>query len=346
MASITKRGNSFQVEIRRKDVPKFSKCFKTITEARSWARQKEAAIDAGNSPILKTRHSNIPSLENALNRYEEEVIPHKKGALKELAFTRRLKAHGTAAKSLSSITPHDMASYRDELLKEGLAKSSVVRHLAVASHLFTIAIKEWGYSLDNPVLKIRKPKVSNARSRRPSAAELDAVLSNLATDEMRVFVQLASETAMRRSELMGLTWVNVDLPKRFVFLPDTKNGSSRTVVISSKATALFMGLGGLKTALGRVFSFTHYDTPSKAFNRALMLARAMYEDQCHEVNKQPEQGYLQDLRLHDMRHEATSSLFEKGLSSMEVASITGHKTLSMLQRYTHLSNLHIAQKLG
>jgi integrase len=163
---------------------------------------------------------------------------------------------------------------------------------------------------------------------------------------MRVFVQLASETAMRRSELMGLTWGQVDLPKQFVFLPNTKNGNSRTVVISSKATALFMGLEGLKTPIERVFSFAHYDTPSKAFNRALMLARALHEHQCHTVNKQPEQGYLHNLRLHDMRHEATSRLFEKGLSAMEVASITGHKTLAMLSRYTHLSNSHLISRIG
>lgn len=346
MASIKQRGSSFQAQVRRKDQPSISKCFKSLTEAKVWARQMESAIDTGNSPLLKTRNSSVPTLGEALSRYQEEVLPLKKGAAKEQSFVKQWSQHKLAAKQLCSIAPKDIASYRDEMLKHGLANSSVVRHLAVVSHLFTIAIKEWGYSLDNPVLKIRKPKVCNARSRRPSAAELDAVLSNLATDEMRVFVQLASETAMRRSELMGLTWGQVDLPKQFVFLPITKNGTSRTVVISSKATALFMGLEGLKKPMEPVFSFAHYDTPSKAFNRALMLARALYEDQCHGVNKQPERGYLHDLRLHDMRHEATSRLFEKGLSAMEVASITGHKTLAMLSRYTHLSNSHLISRIG
>jgi integrase len=306
----------------------------------------ESAIDAGNSSFASVRNSKVPTLADALSRYELEVIPHKKGAQRELTFTRRLKAHRTASKSLSNVTPLDIASFRDDLLKDGLAKSSVVRHLAIASHLFTIAIKEWGYSLDNPVLKIRKPKVSNARSRRPSAAELDAVLSNLPTDEMRVFVQLASETAMRRSELFSLTWSQVDSERRFVFLPDTKNGSSRTVVISSKAVALFKAHQGIKTALERVFSFCHCDTPSKAFGRAVKLSRASYVQQCDQGGIEPISGHLQDLRLHDLRHEATSSLFERGLSSMEVASITGHKTLSMLQRYTHLSTQHLQAKLG
>jgi integrase len=346
LASIKQRDQSFQVQIRRKDTQTFSKCFKTLTEAKAWARQMDATIDMGNSPILATRNSNVPTLMQAFARYKTEVLPHKKSARSELSFIDLWQQHKLSTKQLASITPKDIASYRDEQLNLGKAPATVVRRLGVLSHLFTIAIKEWGYSLDNPVLKIRKPRVANARSRRPSAAELDTVLSNLATDEMRVFVQLASETAMRRSELFNLTWSQVDTEKRFVFLPDTKNGSSRTVVISSKAAALFKAHQGTKTALERVFSFCHCDTPSKAFGRAVRLSRASYELQCEQGGIEPIAGYLQDLRLHDMRHEATSSLFERGLSSMEVASITGHKTLSMLQRYTHLSAAHLHAKLG
>lgn len=346
MASIKQRGKSFQVQIRRKGTPNLSKCFKTLTEAKAWARQAESAIDNAKSSFASVRNSNIPTLGQALLRYEHEVIPHKKCASKELVFTRRLKAHKAATKALSSITPHDIASYRDDLLKEGLARSSVVRHLAVVSHLFTTAIKEWGYSVENPVLKIRKPKVTNARARRPSASELTALLSNLPTSEMRAFVQLASETAMRRSELINLVWDQVDLEKRFVFLPSTKNGTSRTVVISSKAVQIFIALGSPQNTAQRVFSFVHIDTPSKAFRHALERSRKSYEAECKQNGCEPVAGYLQDLRLHDMRHEATSSLFERGLSSMEVASITGHKTLAMLQRYTHLSAAHLHAKLG
>ncbi len=253
MASITKRGSSYQVQVRRAEAQPVSKCFKSLNEAKAWARQIEAALDNGSSPIVKVRNSNVPTFAEALNRYAAEVVPAKKGAAKEAGFIRHWLRQNLAAKQLSSITPQDMANYRDQQQKLGIAPSSVVRHLCIASHLYTIAIKEWGYSLDNPVLKIRKPKVSNARSRRPSAAELDAVLSQLPTDEMRVFVRLASDTAMRRSELFSLKWQQVDVEKGYVFLPDTKNGSSRTVVIGSKAAALFKAHQGTQTAQERVF---------------------------------------------------------------------------------------------
>lgn len=346
MASITRRGQSFQVQVRRKGAPNISKCFKSISEAKAWARQTESLIETGNSPLLSRRNSNIPTLGEALLRYESEVTPHKKSATKELNFIAQWKKHVLASQNLAAITPKDIAGYRDDQLRQGKSAASVVRQLVVISHLFTIAIKEWGYSLDNPFLRVRKPKVANARSRRPSAEELEAVLANLQTSEMRVFVQLAAETAMRRSELFSLTWSQVDTDNRFVFLPDTKNGRSRTVIVSSKAASLFKAHKGTKTASERVFSFIHCDTPSKAFHRAVRLARAHHEHHRRRLGEEPVAGFLQDLRLHDMRHEATSSLFERGLSTMEVASITGHATLAMLQRYTHLSSTHLQAKLG
>lgn len=346
MASITERGRSFQVQIRRKEAPSLSKCFKTLTEAKAWARQMESAIDAGNSSFSSVRNSNTPTLAAALSRYESEVLPHKKSAAKERSFINQWKRQKIASKSLANITPQDLANYRDAQLTTGMANSSVVRHLAVLSHIFTISIKEWGYSIDNPVKNVRKPRIKNARSRRPTLDELEAVLESLPSNEMRVFVQLAAETAMRRGELFSLTWNQVDLDRRFVFLPDTKNGTSRTVVISSKAAALFKAHQGAQKPLGSVFSFRHCDTPSKAFRRAVRLSRASYVQRCKTAQQVPNSGHLMDLRLHDMRHEATSSLFERGLSSMEVASVTGHKTLSMLQRYTHLSAAHLHAKLG
>ena len=346
MASITKRGASYQVQVRRKDNRNISKCFKSHSEAKAYARQIEASLDAGASSLATIRQANIPSLLDALTRYEQEIIPQKKAAAKELSFTRQWKAHKLAHKSLTKISAKDLANHRDDRLRAGKAPSSVVRELAVLSHLFTIALKEWGFEVANPVQKIRKPRVANARSNRPSACELGLILSAITNPEIRAFVSIAAQTALRRSELFALEWPQVDCVKQLVLLKDTKNGSSRTVVISSKAAAELQALRGTNQAQGRVFSIRHIDTPSKAFKRAVEAARGAYEAQCLKLKLTPLQGHLEGYRLHDMRHEATSSLFEKGLSAMEVSAITGHKTLSMLSRYTHLSNAHLIARLG
>ena len=127
------------------------------------------------------------------------------------------------------------------------------------------------------------------------------------------FVALAIETGMRRSELLALQWSNVDLEKRIAFLPITKNGESRGVPLSTRAVAILRGLPTSTT--GRVFGALTVEALKQSFRRAVRRAG------------------IAGLRLHDLRHEATSRLFEKGLNVMEVASVTGHKKLQMLKRY-------------
>ena len=135
-----------------------------------------------------------------------------------------------------------------------------------------------------------------------------------------------NDVHMRRGELLGLLWDNVDLERRTAFLPVTKNGESRGVPLSSRAVAVLRGLPAASN--GRVFGELTPLALRLSFNRATRRAG------------------ITGLRLHDLRHEATSRFFEKGLNVMEVASVTGHKTLQMLKRYTHLSVTDLATRLG
>ena len=132
---------------------------------------------------------------------------------------------------------------------------------------------------------------------------------------------------MRRGEILSLTWENVHLDKRFVHLPDTKNGDSRDVPLSPMALELLSALP--RNIRGDQFVFPlHFEALKSLWRRA-----------CSRAD-------ISDLRFHDLRHEATSRLFEKGLNVMEVAAITGHKDLRMLQRYTHLRAEELALKLN
>ena len=110
------------------------------------------------------------------------------------------------------------------------------------------------------------------------------------------------------------------------FEPDTKNGEARTVPLSTTAVAV---LRALPRALhGDLFPGVTTEAVKRSYMRAIRRAG------------------IEGLRFHDLRHEATTRLFEKGLNIMEVASITGHKDLRMLRRYTHLKAEDLAQKLG
>ena len=141
-------------------------------------------------------------------------------------------------------------------------------------------------------------------------------------------VRFAIETGMRMGEILSLTWRDVDLAQRIATLPNTKTGDARQVPLSTAAVAAITSLPR-HISDGRVFwTWQRADSLENAWRRAVKWAG------------------IEDLRFHDLRHEAVSRLFELGLNPMEVASISGHKTLQMLKRYTHLKASELVKKLA
>jgi len=269
-----------------------------------------------------------------LERYLEEVTPLKRGAGPEAARLRAMLRHPLAARIVAGIRGVDIARYRDERLKE-VSPGTVKRDLVIVSHLFEVARKEWGIPVANPVKDIKVPADNKARDRR-----LQSSRDSKQSEEVRLLeacrearnhsllpiVRLALETAMRQGELITLRWEHVNLARRIVHLPDTKNGEARTVPLSTTATEVLRALP--RSLNGQVFPGLTSEAVKRAFARAVRRASIV------------------DLHFHDLRHEATSRLFERGLNLMEVASITGHKDLRMLRRYTHLRAEDLAKKLG
>lgn len=325
MAYYEKRGDAWRAQIRRKGYPTLSATFDTKAEAQRWAAEIEG--DMSRSRFVDTREAESTTLAEALTRYVNEVSESKKGSAQEKVRAKKWQKSAWGEKSLAAIRSSDMAAYRDAELKAGKSTATVRLNLALISHLYTVASKDWGIQgVKNPCTAIRMPKGSKQRERRPTTAELKALLKHSGdiNAELPVIIELAVETAMRRSELVMLRKDQVR--GRVAFLEDTKNGERRSVPLSKRAVEL---LDGLPTPIdsGRFFHLK-LDSVSNYFALACEAAK------------------IKDLRLHDMRHEATSRLFERGLSMMEIASITGHKTLSMLKRYTHLCPNDLAEKLG
>lgn len=325
MAYFEKRGDSWRAQIRRKGYPTLSATFDTKAEAQRWAAEVEG--DMSRSRFVDLREAESTTLADALRRYRTEVSDHKKGAKQESTRIDRWMSSKYGKKSLASLKSSDMAEFRDEMLRAGKSTATVRLDLAIISHLYTVATKDWGIAgLTNPCRAIRMPKGSKQRERRPSAAELDRLYKAAGelNAQLPIIIELAIETAMRRSELVMLRKDQVR--GKVAFLEDTKNGERRAVPLSKRALEL---LDSLPTPIsgGRYFNLT-LNTVSNYFPKACKTAG------------------VEGLRLHDLRHEATSRLFERGFNMMEVASITGHKTLAMLKRYTHLSPHDLAEKLG
>jgi len=150
-------------------------------------------------------------------------------------------------------------------------------------------------------------------------------------------VSFAVETAMRRSEIASISVKDFDAEKGIVFLADTKNNTSRTVFLTKKAQAILTEVTEGKGRNESAFAMVS-DNIGKAFIKLCRRAKSLSNPDKNEA--------IEDLHFHDLRHEATSRLFEKGLSTEEVMSITGHKTYQMLKRYTHLRNTDLHTKLG
>lgn len=317
---IRRRGNSWQGRVVIKGYPEQLKSFSNEADAYAWGAQVEKSIaESGYTAPDRT------TLQGALARYGADVIPNKKGSAKELSILKRLSAHRIATLPLAKVRGADVATYRDEMKSQGYAPATITRHLAVLSHLFNIARREWALEISNPVELVKKPTIRNARTRRFTPDELEKLVATTESVELGAIVRLAVETCMRRGELVALRWADIDFKRRVATLKTSKNGDPREVPLSTKAVSILQGLP--RQIGGRVFAMTP-DAITRAFIRACKRAG------------------LSNLRLHDARHEGVTKLFELGLNPLEVAAISGHKTLQMLKRYTHLKAEDLARKLG
>lgn len=344
MATINKRILAehypvWQAKVRRKGYPAQTKTFLNKADAKTWAATVESEMGRG---VFHARaEAERTTLADAFDRYEREVTPTKRSGAMEHYKLDALRRSTLACFSLANLRGADVASWRDARLKE-VAPATVVRDLALLSHVFTIARKEWGMDgLLNPVQSVRKPSlVGTGRGRRLEPGEEAELLRRAQAygGPIGDVIRFALETAMRRGEIAALRWENVDLKRRVAHLPETKNGEARDVPLSSGA------LKTLQSIPRRIDGWVFGMQPSsitQAFAR--ICGTAALTKQSAERQGQ---DALQDLRFHDLRHEATSRLFERGFNQMQVAAITGHKTLQMLKRYTHLRAEDLAALLA
>lgn len=327
MAAFEKRGDYWRVKIRRKGFPVQTRSFDTKSLAARWASDIESEMSRGL--FVDRTETEKNTLRDILSRYLKEVTPTKRGASAEKSRLLALLGRPIGEIKMASLSSAHLAKYRDARLKE-VAPATVNKELNLIAHAIQTARREWGIHLpENPVRLVRRPTPARPRDRRLADDEetrLRMACRNARNPFLLPIVTLALETAMRQGEIIGLDWKHINFKKRVAFLPETKNGESRSVPLSSAAIKAIK-----KKPLpvnGKLFPGVTTEAVKRAFIRACVRAE------------------VENFHFHDLRHEATSRLFEKGLNPLEVASITGHKTLQMLKRYTHLKAEDLAKKLG
>ena len=306
------------------------------TDAVTWAQETETKIRQSQYFPERLIEDDQYTLGGLLDRYKSDVLPEKraKGQLGQLEWWK----NELGDYKLKDLTPSLIIKFRDKLTKElsdrtgrNRTSATVNRYLALLSHACTIAMKEWQWMTANPVIQISKPKEAQGRSRFLSDEEREGLLAACKSSEsvyLFTIVTLALSTGMRRGEILGLKWENINLQNRRVTLVRTKNGEIRVVPLVSKAydsiRDIYLKLEPDKDAL--LF-------PSPHNSNQPVSIRTSWDTAVRRAN-------LENFRFHDLRHSTASYLAMNGASLLEIADILGHKTLQMVRRYSHLSEDH------
>ena len=330
MATFEKRGHyQIRAKIRKLGHRTITKTFNNVADAKAWARQVEADMDRG--AFIPSDTAQRTTVRTALERYREEVFPRlARGGADEVARLRRLIAE-IGELSLAALEASHVAKYRDRRIKSGAAPQTVKHEIGLLGRVLKHCVMDWGIPLPRGIVtsQVRKPALPNGRDRRLVEDEETRLLEAAAiskSKEIRSIIIIALETAARRGEIAAMSWEHINLSKQTWHIPHTKNGIPRTVPLSTRAVETLQALP--RRIDGRVWSISADHSITQAFDRV-----------CRRAG-------IEGLNFHDLRHEATTRFFELGLNPMQAAAITGHKTLAMLQRYTHLKAEDLAEMLG
>ncbi|WP_397473744.1 site-specific integrase [Pusillimonas sp.] len=326
MATVSSYRGKWKCQVRKKGYPPQTKTFQLKADAEAWGRSIEVQMDRGTfmpGSVAEVKRT-IETVKDLLEEYvKKESVKKADGGY---ADRNRIKP---LVKELGAYSIHNLKSprlkqYKDDRLALGFAPQTVTHELNILHRAYVVAVEEWGVNLRAPIPRAKRPMSPVERDYRITPESVQAIRDNTESPLLGDIVEFAIETCMRRGEIVRLDWDHVNLKNRTVLIPVTKNGKKRTIPLSKKARDILMRQEGRS---GSVFGMSQYSI-SQAFKRAV--------DRCE----------LGHLVFHDTRHEGISRLFERGLNVIEVARISGHRTLSQLDRYTHLDVKHLAKRIG
>lgn len=328
MSTIRQRRGKWQAQVRIKGVAK-SATFDTRKQAQLWAAAQEQEIEDGNLPAPA---GTVMALMEAYTEYRQQIRPVARGMQHSI---KTLMAAPFAHTGLDKVTA-----------KELLAWGQSMRHLnhATVAHHFMVLRSAWsssnsliGVKVDmEPLLdamrdlsRIKVMGKATRRERRISDEELEAICNHLEGKftliPSQVYVRLAVALPRRREEICTMLWA--DYTGDTILLRDTKNPLMKRDELIPVPPAAKEIIDSLPRIDARIFPYKP-ESVSAAFQRTV-----------REIG-------LEDIRLHDLRHEGISRLFEQGLQIPEVSLISGHMDWAALKRYTHIKPADVTKKLA
>ena len=335
MAAIEKRTTrdgttSYRVKVRLRGQPVQSATFASLTKAKQWATQTEAAIREGR--YFQTVEAKRHTLAEAIVRYERENLPGMKSAKHRRAYDAFWAAKlGTF--TLADLTP---AAINDALqalaVERQLGPQSVAHYRQALSSVLTQAANTWQWIEQSPMHRVPKPTLPRGRVRYLSDDERERLLSackESANEDLYLAVLLALTTGGRQAETMGASWKQIDLSRATLQLDETKNGSRRALHLVGPVLELLKERAKVRR-LDTDLLFPSHANPRKPVDLRQPWEKAL------------QAAGIEGFHWHDLRHTFASMAAMNGASLPELASLLGHKTMAMVQRYAHLSPGHTA----
>lgn len=325
--NIRKRGRFFECRVRLAGISK-SKTFDTKQQARAWGEKAEYEIRQG--VLKKASPSDKVLFDDVISDFADNCKHMYTNYKREVSRVTYLLEFDGWPKCFSELKKSHVKRFIKSRFDQGRKTTTINRDLSTISKICTEFNNNYDANLINPVLgqKVRLAE-EGERERRLNRLQLEKIRSNLRSDNLRLVMDFALATTMRRSEIATLTWGKVNFEKRTLLLAYTKNKTARTVPLSTKAIAVLEHLFDKDKEPDELVSGVSADIITRSYTAAVKKSE------------------FYDFRFHDLRHEAISRLFEEtDLNFFEVMAIPGHKTTVALKRYIHLKSHQLVDRLG
>lgn len=340
MATITKRKNRYTAVVRRAGYPTTTKTFALKTDAKRWASRLEADIDSGRIHQLRDGKNDDGTVGGLITRFIKEVHPLKKFGGSKLA-TLKLSARELQDVKIAKWKARDVIAYGTKR-RETVSRSTLNQQLQYISQVLEYARIVWEIPMNgNPVkdgrFALSKTGLvgsSNKRGRRLHVGEYEKLIDAAAGHWITYYITIARDNTMRLGEIHNQVWEDVDFKNQTLTIRDRKDpnekiGNDETIPMIGDTYEVLRGLWVVSKRRGRVFS--------------MVKNAGSASDKFAAVTKT---AAIDDLHFHDLRHEAISKLFERGLQIQEVALVSGHKSWDSLKRYTQLKPGQVLEKLS
>jgi integrase len=341
------RSGNWRVQVRRKR-QYVANSFRRRNDAEEWALEAERSIDLG-IPVKRGRLNNPPrAFRDLIDLHVEDLLEVGKPIRRSKAAVMNALKESLGRVRLHDLTRDNLIEFGKKRAKRGAGPATLAIDFSFIRTILTHAAAVHGIEASAEDVRLARVALTrlgligkgDERDRRPTQDEIDELIEYFESSSRQIIpmgriIRYAIATAMRQEEICTPEWSDVDMKKRLILVRDRKDprrkvGNHQKIPLLNlsgyDAWELLLEQRIITRGQGRVF-------PHNAKSIGTAFRRG-----CQELK-------IEDLHFHDLRHEATSRLFEAGLSIERVALVTGHKDWRMLRRYTNLKpeDLHKLQ---